>query len=838
MKLKLTQIVFSLFFFNILSLVFAQQPDTTKPLQIRRGIPLQEGYQSYEDYYAGKDMLEEKRSHFPLTGTGTWTELNPKVPRVDYIGLHFINADTGWACGGSGAIIKTTNGGDDWTIAETPTTNLLLKIHSYNGQLVICTGYDGLILRSSDSGETFEQVVSGVGSGTDLWGVQMLNDTLGWVCGMNQTLLKTTDAGINWQQVFPGVNQHYWSLDFLNEQYGMIACGGGIVLKTTDGGNSWTQTQAGDTRSLYTIDIIDSLHIAAAGYEGKNVYSSDGGVSWISNPDLIAFTATNWIDFIDADTGYSVQDVYQIRKTTNRGQSWFNPNSANWGGEWHIQLLEDGTGYSCGDEIGGFYALNFYKRTGGLDNWEKIFLNDNFSDVYFITETTGFVLSGLLYRTTNGGIDWEKVADAPGGSDLLFIDSLTGFIGGSNAIYKTTDGGVSWYATIGTTGAGKIFFIDSTVGWAVHSRSIYKTTDTGENWIEQITLPADSYTSIYFIDSLNGWATSRYVWQTTDGGENWIERTDIPIFFSNDVYFPNLDTGWVARQSSINTSLFKTTNRGMNWSEIPEVLGANKFYVFPDPAHLLITGYIVINYVVFKKYISYDAGNNWIDISNDVPTGFSGFAAVTNILAYAVGSSGLILRYTDTVYVPVELILFEGESKNNEILLSWITGSELNNYGYYIEKSFDQENWFTIGLVEGKGTTTEINYYSFVDKEINSNIQFYRLKQVDYIGSYEYSKIIEINTDLLLSSFQFYQNYPNPFNSSTIITYQIPVKSFINISVYDIKGEKIIELLNDEKEQGLYKIKYENKELPSGIYFIRMITSTGYSAVIKITLIK
>lgn len=770
-------------------------------------------------------MLEEKRSHFPLSGTGVWTELNPKVPRVNYIGLHFINADTGWACGSSGAIIKTTNGGDDWTTAATPVTNLLLKIHSYNGQVVICTGFDGLILRSTDGGETFEQVVSGVGSGTDLWGVQMLNDTLGWVCGMNQTLLKTTDAGINWQQVFPGVNQHYWSLDFLNEQYGMIACGGGIVLKTTDGGNSWTQTQAGDTRSLYTIDIIDSLHIAAAGYEGKNVYSSDGGVSWISNPDLIAFTATNWIDFIDADTGYSVQDVYQIRKTTNRGQSWFNPNSANWGGEWHIQLLEDGTGYSCGDEIGGFYALNFYKRTGGLDNWEKIFLNDNFSDVYFITETTGFVLSGLLYRTTNGGIDWEKVADAPGGSDLLFIDSLTGFIGGSNAIYKTTDGGDSWYATIGTTGAGKIFFIDSTVGWAVHSRSIYKTTDTGENWIEQITLPADSYTSIFFIDSLNGWATSRYIWQTTDGGENWIERADIPAFFSQDVYF-NDSIGFIIDF----LTLYKSTDSGSSW-----FIQINSPYIIKNFGWMSDNhGFIMGGSVVYETT---DSGGTWnlIDELNNV--GLQKFHSPKNYSGYSIGSFGLIYKYVDTTLVPVELTSFFSETNNDIVLLRWSTSTETNNSGFAVLRSTDNQNWKSLGFINGNGTTTLVHHYQFADQVEISGIYYYKLKQIDYSGDFHYSNIIEVSVSSPFS-FELSQNFPNPFNPTTKISFEIPIQSEVRIILYDITGQEIKTITNQKYEAGFHSVLINAGELSSGVYLYRMTTQNGYTAVKKLTIIK
>ena len=221
-----------------------------------------------------------------------------------------------------------------------------------------------------------------------------------------------------------------------------------------------------------------------------------------------------------------------------------------------------------------------------------------------------------------------------------------------------------------------------------------------------------------------------------------------------------------------------------------------------------------------------------------MPSGFNSFQAPTNNLGYAVGGYGLILRYDDTTYVPVELISFEGRMENNTVILSWVTASELNNQGFYIEKSFDKENWFTISFMKGNGTTTELNHYSFVDKEIKSNTQFYRLKQVDYNGSYEYSKIIEINTDLLLSSFQLYQNYPNPFNPVTTITYIVPKKSFIKIILFDIKGEKLSELLNEEKDSGFYSVEINSKNLSSGVYFYIMTSSSGYYSVKKLTIIK
>src|SRR5574338_1187591 len=483
-----TLIILFLSAFNILG--FAQ--DTTKQVQYRRGVEIQPGSQSYEEKYFGKNLLDEKRSKLPLQSTGVWTELNQKVPRVDYIGIDFIKPDTGWAVGDLGAIIKTTNGGDDWTISETNTTTLLLKVQSFNGQIVIVTGYDGIILRSSDGGETFEQIPSGVGSGIDLWGVQMLNDTLGWICGMNNTLLKTTDAGLSWKAVNAGLNVHYWSLNFLNENYGMIACGGGKVLKTTDGGNRWTQTQAGDTRDLYTIDVMDSLHIVAAGGSfGKNVYSSDGGTSWTENTNLPYSAGANWIYFIDTDTGYVTGNSLYLRKTTNRGQSWFSTPYFEIG-RWQFEILNGNTGYGVGDN------LTITKTEDDFNTGRQLILNVNFADVFFINEMKGFAIGGALYKTEDGGINWEKMTGAPGGSDILFLDSLAGFIGASGSIFKTTDGGESWYATQGSTGAGRIFFINETTGWAIRNNEIYKTTDRGENWIVQSN-SGRLFTSIYFI---------------------------------------------------------------------------------------------------------------------------------------------------------------------------------------------------------------------------------------------------------------------------------------------------------------------------------------------------
>ncbi|MCL4278086.1 MAG: T9SS type A sorting domain-containing protein [Ignavibacteriaceae bacterium] len=824
--------------------ITAQQQDTTKdlprlrekPVQYRRGIELSENYQSYGQKYLGKNLDEEKRKLFPLVSTGVWTELNPKVPRVDYLGINFVNKDlptgqagTGWAVGDLGALIKSTDGGTSWTVSETNTTTPILKVRSYDGQIVIASGFGGLILRSTDGGETFTQVTSNVTG--DLWGLQMINDTLGWACGNANSLIKTADGGQTWQNIeTPGYTSDYWWIDFMNENYGFIAANG-KVLRTTDGGTNWEIIQAGDAYPLFSIDVIDSLHIAAAGYGGtsypaKNIYSSDGGNTWVTG-GMMTTSEVNCIKYISIDTGYVVMSNIGIWKTTNRGQNWTITGGI---GEYELQYIEEGrTGYNTGT------GLKLWKAEGSYDVWKRMIINDNFADVFFTSEQKGFVVSpsyeyGSLYKTNDSGISWNVVNGAPSGNELLFLDSLTGFVG-SYQINKTTDGGVTWYVPNGGQGgAGKIFFVNQEIGWAVRSNVIYKSTDRGENWFTQFTAPASvHFTSINFSDTLYGWVSGGRPYKTTDGGNNWIQQTNTIIWNSDDVYFTNTDSGWFAKYSSINNSLFKTIDGGLTWTGIPEVIGARKFYFFPDPIHWVIIGFS-------QYYITNDYSNTWYEFTNDVPTGINSFYAPTNIQGYAVGSLGLVLSYNDTTYIPVELIDFSAEYTDNKIHLSWITVTEINNLGFELFRSYDNNNWVKIGFVRGAGTTTEKSEYSFIDHKIYGSKIYYQIKQIDFNGTFEYSTIIEIE----ISSLNFYlsQNYPNPANPIANISFTLPQKSFVEINLYSINGELVKQILNEEKEKGIYNLEVKLNDFASGVYFYKMTTDKGFYDVKKLVLLK
>jgi hypothetical protein len=182
--------------------------------------------------------------------------------------------------------------------------------------------------------------------------------------------------------------------------------------------------------------------------------------------------------------------------------------------------------------------------------------------------------------------------------------------------------------------------------------------------------------------------------------------------------------------------------------------------------------------------------------------------------------------------VPVELLAFTASARNSGIQLLWSTATELNNLGFEIERSIDnQDNFITVGFVEGKGNSTEINYYSFTDNPQLSGVNklYYRLKQVDFDGTFSYSDVVNVTYDVP-AEFILSQNYPNPFNPSTRINYFVPNESFVSIKVYDFLGREVTTLVNEIKSTGSYELTFDASNLPSGTYFYTLRAENYYSS--------
>jgi len=197
---------------------------------------------------------------------------------------------------------------------------------------------------------------------------------------------------------------------------------------------------------------------------------------------------------------------------------------------------------------------------------------------------------------------------------------------------------------------------------------------------------------------------------------------------------------------------------------------------------------------------------------------------------------GMRVATTWDVVVPVELTSFTATTKNDDVILNWSTATELNNAGFEIQRLAVGNEYITVGFVAGFGTTTESKNYEFIDADLSAGSYSYRLKQVDFDGTFTYSD--EVNVDVLGPiQFELAQNYPNPFNPSTTIKFTLPQSSDVTLKIYNALGQEVSTLISGFMESGLHSVKFNASELKSGIYFYKIDTDL-YSDVRKMTLIK
>ena len=205
-----------------------------------------------------------------------------------------------------------------------------------------------------------------------------------------------------------------------------------------------------------------------------------------------------------------------------------------------------------------------------------------------------------------------------------------------------------------------------------------------------------------------------------------------------------------------------------------------------------------------------------LGINNDGPDDVRDYSVLHNHLDLA-GDAHLV---QPVPIVPVELTSFSAQSNEGKVQLFWTTATEINNLGFEIERctEIDQE-WRMIGFVRGAGTTSEIKTYEFSDDLFgaNSEILYYRLKQIDFNGQFIYSNIIEVNLPPI--KFDLLQNFPNPFNPNTIIKYSVSKPSMVTLIVYNSIGEQVTKLVNELKAAGYYQVNFDGSNLSSGIYF-------------------
>jgi subtilisin family serine protease len=246
--------------------------------------------------------------------------------------------------------------------------------------------------------------------------------------------------------------------------------------------------------------------------------------------------------------------------------------------------------------------------------------------------------------------------------------------------------------------------------------------------------------------------------------------------------------------------------------------------------------------LILQKYPSAAPSDIYTAIKNAALTdGYTG-TVPNNTWGYGKLNIYNAINYMSSV--PVELVSFSGYNNRTSVKLSWETATETNNNGFEIERSAGSSGgpWIKTGFIQGHGTTTASSSYSFTDNNIVSVPRvYYRLKQVDFDGSYKYSNTIEIT--MLPSKYALEQNFPNPFNPVTTINFSLPEDSKVKISVYNVMGEKVAEPYNNTAAAGYNQVTFNASGMASGVYYYRIeAAATGskseFSAVKKMVLLK
>jgi photosystem II stability/assembly factor-like uncharacterized protein len=459
--------------------------------------------------------------------------------------------------------------------------------------------------------------------------------------------------------------------------------------------------------------------------------------------------------------------------------------------------------------------------------------SESLGHVDFVNENVGWAGGyWIIIKTTDGGANWNPILQWPQTNTHIvsfdFVDSSKGWLliydyeSLHIKIHNTTDGGITWIPQFTATQFELYWdmqFIDELNGWCIGDDLVYpkilRTTDGGINWIE-IYIDTLNWPELYSLDFVNpdiGWAAGEALYKTTDAGLSWTSLNTTPFpGIITFIQFVNTEVGWCTNEFA----LYKSTDEGNNWTE-QFIHGTGGWYPSPIFFTDTLNGWIAFANLI---YHTVNGGADWSYQTSNTTNTLNHIYFVDEYIGWIVGGDGTILHTTNGG-LPVELFSFSVEVIDNDVILNWTTATETNNFGFEIERKTVNYHWERIGFVDGHGTTIEPQFYSYVDETVASGIYKYRLKQTDYDGSFEYSEIIEVEVGIL-TQFSLAQNYPNPFNPSTKIKYSVPQSSNVIIKVFDILGNEIETLVDEEKSVGTYEINWHAERLPSGVYFYRL----------------
>ncbi len=776
-------------------------------------------------------------------------------------------------------LYKSTNGGDSWTKITSGFGSLThfadIEVSPHNSNIILAAvamgnfnysftqgdpGNKG-VWRSSDGGSTWTNVIS-YDAGYDVAFHPTATDTAYAVIGNNHSssgLYVSGDAGATWSTLGTGLpdpdstDRMHISISQSNPKtmYALVYDRTGTfdgmntaAFKSTNAGFTWTQLEVGSniagTYNGTTISDQGSYDLCL------DVSPTDPNKVFFGNVEMSSTTDGTNISFVRVGGSYAWDcpihvDIHNIK---------FAPNDANYvyavcdGG---IFRSTDG-GSTWSSRNNGINTLQFYNVASDPTNASKLY---------------GGAQDNGNFRTTDKGVtDWSFVTTGDGMTCLVDYASSSGdtvlMSTQYGRIYLSTNGGSSFSTVLSSASLTTAWTVpmwqdpgDPDIIWAAHSLKMKKSTDKGATWSDytSTSLPDIINTAAQspvntsnMMCALGSFDTTPPIYVSDDGGLSFDPVTtayntgatsgDAAVL--RIVSDPNDgDTFYLCRGAYTSSGqVMKTDDLGVTFNEVfaslPDVPVNDLFFDPANTNHIYAANDLGV-------YWSTDGGTSWSKLSNGMP-----FLPVIDFDFYDDGSNRYLRAATHGrgVYelnidspLPVELANFKAELSGESVLVTWETTTEVNNYGFDVERSADNNSFVKIHFEEGNGTSNVPHSYSYTDSDLpETNEVWYRLKQIDNDGQSDYSKIVKVDISTITGveddskklTFSLAQNYPNPFNPATRIAYSVPTKSNVNITVVNVLGQVVSRLVSAVKPAGKYEAIWNAEEFGSGVYIYQI----------------
>ena len=619
------------------------------------------------------------------------------------------------------------------------------------------------------------------------------------------------------------------------------------VYRSTDNGLHWVEANSGLWANSITSLGVFKQNFLAGAWDGTNnllFLSSDNGSTWSQvntiNPSqsITCFTTKDTILF----AGTYGDGVY---RSTDGGFHWIKPNNAGLQYPVVSLLVIDSNIYA------GTWGGGVYKSTNMGDSWAQLSIpNYNpYVTSLFVHNSKLYMASSMnLYNTTDNGLSWNIVSTSMPFkyNGTMIVSGSNIYLGSGQGMFLSTDDGNSW-SNIGFASAiveaiavsgGNLIAGTSDVG-------IFTTQDNGTNWLQTGAVSNMLVQALAVIDSnlVVGDAAQEGVFVSRDNGDSYKEYYNL-----NHSYVLCLKTRGTDFYAGTEKALdggggiFKSSDYGKSWNYI----GLKNMLVFS------------INYNQSYLFVGSDQGvlrtanegATWEQVNNGLPsTRINDFEVMDTVLF--VGTDAGIFRSTNngTNWTPYG---FADTSVTS--LLKVGTALFAGTQTGIFSNVPPDTNWVRIGFADSVVTSLEIknglifagiNNKLFISRDngiswspINTGFDNTAIPTFTlgdnflFAGSWgegvwrrplsEVITGITVDRNILPSQFSLNQNYPNPFNPTTTISYQLSANSKVTLKIYDVLGNEVASLVNEEKPAGRYSVNFNGSKLASGVYFYRM----------------